>query len=84
MSCIGRTINAETLKALLGERDQVECFILLKLGRSSKDILKEADGSYTVMNEIDGSTESFKTFEDMLSETNIGKAIENNAFYMYD
>lgn len=72
------------LQDLLNENDgHLECYIILKGGlRSSKTI--QFDGvNYHVHNEIDDSWQDDLTKEQVLEETNIGKALEVGALYQY-
>jgi len=82
-------VNAEQFKKVVDNIEggcQADFFIALRIGRSSKCILKSIDGDeITVVNEIDGSSQFFKNTEKLLKSkrSNIGEAIEKGAFYLY-
>lgn len=71
--------NLAELKELA--KNGVECFIWLGC-RSSKFIQHDENG-WVIYNEIDDSEDVFGADEEMLSETSIGRAIENGRLYKY-
>lgn len=78
--------NLKHLKALCKGKQQLDCYVLLNgCLRSSKTLIMEEGGDIVVVNEIDGTTEDFKGFEDMLkNHSTIKGALEKKAFYVYD
>jgi hypothetical protein len=68
------------------KKGMTEFFILLNFNlRSSKRITYYPDkNTFDVHNEIDDSYEEDITEEQLISETHIGAAIKNGAFYKYD
>lgn len=67
------------------DSDQLDCFILLGLGRSSKTFIFQEDRGIVVCHEIDGTTTYHKTVKALYKskKTNIGEAIDRGAFYIY-
>lgn len=80
-----RIINQEELDDLLKdlkEGSTLNCFVQLNFGlRSSKEISFNANGDYSIFNEIDGSEETIE--HDNLMSTFIGEALEKGALYEY-
>lgn len=79
--------SQEELDKLIKKKQEknvsLECYVLLNFGlRSSKDISFCKNGDYFVVNEIDGSEETIKHGE--LTNSFIGKALNNKALYIYD
>jgi len=80
--------SLEHLKQLLdanGE-DPLDCYILLNGGfSSSKTLSYDGDKTFFILNEID-DTEQELTEEELFdrNHTNIGYAIENGAFFVYN
>jgi hypothetical protein len=74
--------SIDSLKAQAENKD-LECFIALTLGRSSKIIRwNTAHEVFKILNEIDDTFQTLK--EDELStESNIARAIDNGTFYKY-
>ena len=61
--------------------DKAEFFIQLNHGfKSSKVIAHYEDGSWEILNEIDGTYQEFDELEELLTETHVGEAIEKMAF----
>lgn len=78
--------SMDQLKSILADGETKEFFILLNGGlRSSKTISYDGDNTFYVLNEID-DTEQVLTEQELMNNdlTNIGKAINNGAFYQYD
>lgn len=72
------------LKDILADGEVKDFFILLNYGlRSSKAMSYDGDNTFYVLNEIDG-TEQELTEQELMDDdiTNIGKAINNGAFYL--
>lgn len=83
--------DVEHLKRLCndnGEEEPIECFINLGGIRSSKNITYNPElETFTVINEIDWSEQELTERELMDSSckhTNIGRAIIENRFYLYN
>ena len=77
--------DIDHLKSLADHEDNHECFIMLSLGRSSKLIRYfPEDDAWWVLHEIDDSEGEYNTTEEMLSQTNIGEALEKGAMYSYN
>lgn len=76
--------SVNQLKTILADGETKDFFILLNFGlRSSKAISFDGDNTFYVLNEIDGTEQELTEQELMDSDiTNIGKAINNGAFYM--
>lgn len=72
------------LKDVLADGEVKDFFIQLHFGlRSSKAISFDGDNTFYVLNEIDGTEQELTEQELMDSDiTNIGKAINNGAFYL--
>ena len=67
------------LKDILADGETKDFFILLNYGlRSSKAMSYDGDNTFYVLNEIDGTEQELMN-NDL---TNIGKAINNGAFYL--
>lgn len=63
-------------------RHPLECFVLLNYGlRSSKDIVFDDNGDYSIFNAIDGTEEIIE--HDNLMSSFIGEALEKGALYKY-
>ena len=77
--------SVNQLKTILADGETKDFFILLHFGlRSSKAISFDGDNTFYVLNEIDGTEQELTEQELMSSDiTNIGKAINNGAFYLY-
>lgn len=77
--------SVNQLKTILADGETKDFFILLNFGlRSSKAISFDGDNTFYVLNEIDGTEQELTEQELMSSDiTNIGKAINNGAFYLY-
>lgn len=78
--------SVNQLKTILADGETKDFFILLNFGlRSSKAISFDGDNIFYVLNEID-DTEQVLTEQELMNSdiTNIGKAINNGAFYQYD
>lgn len=78
--------SVNQLKTILADGETKDFFILLNGGlRSSKTISFDGDNIFYVLNEID-DTEQVLTEQELMDSdiTNIGKAINNGAFYQYD
>ncbi len=76
------------LKLLASDGDNpVECFIgLAGCFRSSKRISFNENGgdeTWWIANEIDDTEDYYSNDEDFLTQTNIGRALENAALYLY-
>lgn len=72
------------LKDILADGEVKDFFILLNYGlRSSKVMSYDGDNTFYVLNEID-DTEQELTEQELMNNdlTNIGKAINNGAFYL--
>lgn len=77
-----RINNMEELKTLAKDTT-LECFIHLQGGlRSSKTITYYGDDKWWLYNNIDDTEEELTT-EQLASETNIVKAMDNMALYKY-
>jgi hypothetical protein len=80
-----RIANQEELDDLLNDLKEdhtLHCFVRLNFGlRSSKEISFNANGDYSIFNEIDGSEETIE--HDNLMSTFIGEALEKGALYEY-
>lgn len=76
--------SVNQLKTILADGETKDFFILLHFGlRSSKAISFDGDNTFYVLNEIDGTEQELTEQELMNSDiTNIGKAINNGAFYL--
>lgn len=76
--------SVNQLKIILADGETKDFFILLNFGlRSSKAISFDGDNTFYVLNEIDGTEQELTEQELMNSDiTNIGKAINNGAFYL--
>ena len=76
--------SVNQLKTILTDGETKDFFILLNYGlRSSKAISFDGDNTFYVLNEIDGTEQELTEQELMDSDiTNIGKAINNGAFYL--
>lgn len=76
--------SVNQLKTILADGETKDFFILLNYGlRSSKAISFDGDNTFYVLNEIDGTEQELTEQELMSSDiTNIGKAINNGAFYL--
>lgn len=76
--------SVNQLKTILADGETKDFFILLNFGlRSSKAISFDGDNTFYVLNEIDGTEQELTEQELMSSDlTNIGKAINNGAFYL--
>lgn len=76
--------SVNQLKTILTDGETKDFFILLNFGlRSSKAISFDGDNTFYVLNEIDGTEQELTEQELMDSDiTNIGKAINNGAFYL--
>lgn len=75
----------EETKELIG--DQLDCYIMLNYGiRSSKTFLFQEDTSLVVVNEIDGTYTHINSIDKLMTskKTNIGKAMESGAFFVFD
>ena len=77
--------SVNQLKTILADGETKDFFIMLNFGlRSSKAISFDGDNTFYVLNEIDGTEQELTEQELMSSDiTNIGKAINNGAFYLY-
>lgn len=77
--------SVNQLKTILADGETKDFFIMLNFGlRSSKAISFDGDNTFYVLNEIDGTEQELTEQELMDSDiTNIGKAINNGAFYLY-
>jgi len=80
-------LNREQLKKLIEKLeagDQLDCFLLTRMGRSSKTFIKSED-EFTVVHEIDGSSDFYESFEQMMKSknTNIPEALDKGAFYLF-
>lgn len=78
--------SIDQLKTILADGETKDFFILLHFGlRSSKAISFDGDNTFYVLNEID-DTEQELTEQELMNNdlTNIGKAINNGVFYLYD
>lgn len=74
------------LKGLLKGRNQLDCFVWLNLGRSSKTLIPHEDGSVSVVSEIDGSVRTIQSVENLMTSRKtltIADAIEHGCFYVY-
>lgn len=78
--------SMDQLKTILADGETKDFFIQLHFGlRSSKAISFDGDNTFYVLNEIDGTEQELTEQELMDSDiTNIGKAINNGAFYLCD
>ena len=76
--------STNQLKTILADGETKDFFILLNFGlRSSKAISYDGSSTFYVLNEIDGTEQELTEQELMNSDiTNIGKAINNGAFYL--
>jgi hypothetical protein len=76
--------SIEELKKISSKNEGIDCFIALNGGaRSSKRIrFSVVDKLFNIYNEIDDS-EQFLPIEELDSQTNIVKAINAKALYMY-
>ena len=76
--------STDQLKTILADGETKDFFILLNFGlRSSKAISYDGSSTFYVLNEIDGTEQELTEQELMDSDiTNIGKAINNGAFYL--
>lgn len=76
--------SVDQLKTILADGETKDFFILLNFGlRSSKAISFDGDNTFYVLNEIDDTEQELTEQELMNSDiTNIGKAINNGAFYL--
>ena len=76
--------STDQLKSILADGETKDFFILLNFGlRSSKAISYDGSSTFYVLNEIDGTEQELTEQELMNSDiTNIGKAINNGAFYL--
>lgn len=76
--------STDQLKTILADGETKDFFILLNYGlRSSKAISYDGSSTFYVLNEIDGTEQELTEQELMNSDiTNIGKAINNGAFYL--
>ena len=77
--------SVNQLKTILADGETKDFFILLHFGlRSSKAISFDGDNTFYVLNEFDGTEQELTEQELMDSDiTNIGKAINNGALYLY-
>ena len=76
--------SVNQLKTILADGETKDFFILLNYGlRSSKVMSYDGDNTFYVLNEID-DTEQELTEQELMDNdlTNIGKAINNGAFYL--
>lgn len=78
------TIQIKSISQLknlaIGEK-QLDCFIDLSNGlRSSKDISYNGKGLWDVFHSISGTTDTL-TDKELLTQTNIGKAIKSGRFF---
>lgn len=84
-----KAINEEQLYQMIKGMEigeQLDCFITLNgFLRSSKTFIKGESG-FTVVNEIDGSTEEHPSLGELLHSrvSNIGEAVRKGAFFLYD
>ena len=76
--------STDQLKTILADGETKDFFILLNFVlRSSKAISYDGSSTFYVLNEIDGTEQELTEQELMNSDlTNIGKAINNGAFYL--
>jgi hypothetical protein len=76
--------STDQLKTILADGETKDFFILLNFGlRSSKAISYDGSSIFYVLNEIDGTEQELTEQELMNGDiTNIGKAINNGAFYL--
>jgi hypothetical protein len=75
------------LKGLEPLKDQLECFILTGLGRSSKTFIPQEDGAVVIIHEIDDHTVTINSVDKIATSKkagNIMEAISKGAFYLYD
>lgn len=78
-------MNLEQLEEICKGRVELDCYIKLNFGRSTKHLMIEKDGYVMVINEIDDSSESFESLKDMIENSSLIKeAIKKNAFYVYE
>ena len=80
-----RIRDADHLKMLLEEKEQLDCF--LSLGGpliSSKTFLHHSDGSVTVYHDIDGHQRTYKSVEGLCRNPQIREAIEQKRLFVYD
>lgn len=77
--------SVNQLKTILADGETKDFFILLNFGlRSSKAISYDGSSTFYVLNEIDDTEQELTEQELMNSDiTNIGKAINNGALYLY-
>lgn len=75
--------NLDALKKLMEGRNQLDCYVALNLGlRSSKTIIDNGDG-FSLINEIDDTSEWYETLDDLVKDETISEALEKGAFYVY-
>lgn len=80
-----RIESQKELDKLLSKRNSeypLGCFVMLNFGlKSSKNIYRNEQGDYWVLNEVDDSGELI--LHDKLMESFIGEAISKGALYKY-
>ena len=77
--------NIEELKKLCNDEQSHDCYIVIAgIIRSSKSIFMNKNGTFSVINEKDGSKDLFKEEELSNPELSIiGKAIQKGQFHSY-
>ena len=77
--------NIDELKVLCSDEQSHDCYIVIAgIIRSSKSIFMYEDGTFSVINEIDGSEDVFTEEELSNPELSIiGKAIQKGQFHSY-
>ena len=74
------------LEGLKPFEDQLDCFIMTGMGRSSKCFIPQEDGAVVIVHEIDGHTVTINSIDKIKTSKkagNIMEAIQKGAFYKY-
>lgn len=81
-------MSPRQFRAVLGkafeDTGQLDCYILLSIGRSSKTFLSSGDRGVTVIHEIDDTTVEYGSMDQMLAnEPMIRKALDQGWFFLH-
>lgn len=74
--------DPEKLAAIVREDCFAEGYIRLNYGLISRKLFYQKKRGVTVEHCIDGSREYFRSWNSLLTQTNIGKAISKGAFFI--
>lgn len=77
-------LTYETFREGVEECEEFDFFILTMIGRSSKVIITQDDGTLVLVNEIDDTSVEYDSFDTLLeAEENISRALTNGVLYAY-